>query len=66
LLTQSIYSVIKTKDISIFQENNFDLCFLIDKTIKIKHIKLAIEKTNPKIITKVELIDIYKDEVKLK
>jgi len=64
-LENAIYSTIKAKDISSFQENNFDLNFVIDKDNKASKIKLAIEKTDKNIINKVELIDIYENEEKL-
>jgi phenylalanyl-tRNA synthetase beta subunit len=64
-LKNALYSITKAKDVSSFQENNFDLNFVITKKVKAKDIKLAIEKTNPSLITKVELVDIYEDEVKL-
>lgn len=65
ILQDKLYSKTKAKDISSFQENNFDLNFVIDKLTKWKDIKLAIEKTNSELITKVELIDIYENEEKL-
>jgi phenylalanyl-tRNA synthetase beta subunit len=58
-------SIIKAKDVSNFQENNFDLNFVIDKETKANKIAIAIEKTNIKLIKKVELVDIYEDSVKL-
>lgn len=64
-LENAIYSTIKAKDISNFQENNFDLNFVIDRDNKASKIKLAIEKTNKNIINKVDLIDIYENEEKL-
>ena len=64
-LQDKLYSKTKAKDISLFQENNFDLNFVISKETKWKDIKLAIEKTNQELITKVELIDIYENEEKL-
>ena len=64
-LESAIYSTIKAKDISSFQENNFDLNFVIDKDNKASKIKLAIEKTDKNIINKVDLIDIYENEEKL-
>jgi len=65
LLEKVAYQIIKAKDISSFQENNFDLNFVIDKENSTSKIKQAIEKTNDKIINKVELIDIYENEEKL-
>ena len=53
------------EDVSEFQENNFDLSFVVDKKIKWKNILETIEKTNINIINKVELFDIYENEEKL-
>ncbi len=64
-LENALYSIIKAKDVSSFQENNFDLSFVVDKKTKAKDIFTSIEKTNPNLITKVELTDIYEDEDKL-
>jgi phenylalanyl-tRNA synthetase beta chain len=65
LLENALYSITKAKDVSSFQENNFDLNFVVNKDIKAKDIKQTIEKTNPNLITKVELFDIYEDATKL-
>jgi len=65
LIENAIYWITKVKDISNFQENNFDLNFVVNKSIKAKDIKTSIEKTNPNLITKVELFDIYEDKNKL-
>jgi len=65
LLENALYWKIKAKDISSFQENNFDLNFVVQKETKAKDIKQAIENTDKNIINKVELIDIYEDEEKL-
>jgi len=65
-LEKALYSIVKAKDVSNFQENNFDLNFVIDKGTNTKDIKISIEKTNPNIITKVELMDIYENEETLK
>lgn len=64
-LENALYSITKAKEVSSFQENNFDLNFVVDKATKAKDIHWAIEKTNPNLITKVELFDIYEDESKL-
>lgn len=64
-LSQAMWEIIKAKDISLFQENNFDLNFVIDKTTKASKIMTAIEKSDSKLITKVELVDIYENEEKL-
>lgn len=59
------FEVIKVKEISNFQSSNFDISFLIDKKISWNIIKTTIEKTNPNIIKKVDLFDIYENEEKL-
>lgn len=58
------YNTKKAKEISNFQENNFDLSFVVDKNKAGKDIERAIIKTNP-IIGKVELFDVYENEEKL-
>jgi len=65
MLASSTSGIKKTKEISTFQENNFDISFTVDKSVPGKHIQIAIEKTDPSIITKVNLFDIYEDETKL-
>lgn len=60
-LETALYSVTKAKEVSSFQENNFDLNFVIDKDAKAKDLKTIILKTNNDLITKVELIDIYEN-----
>ena len=65
LLTQAANTLIKAKEISEFQMNNFDICFSIDKETNGILIQNTIEKMNPSIIKKVELFDIYQDEEKL-
>jgi phenylalanyl-tRNA synthetase beta chain len=64
-LDAALYWITKAKEVSNFQENNFDLNFVADKTVKNKDLKATIEKTDAKLITKVELVDIYEDEEKL-
>jgi len=64
-LEKALYSITKAKEVSSFQENNFDLNFVADKSVKSKDLKATIEKTEQKVITKVELVDIYEDEAKL-
>ncbi len=64
-LEAALYSITKAKEISNFQENNFDLNFVANKTIKSKDLKATIEKTDAKLITKVELVDIYENGEKL-
>jgi len=65
LLTQASNTLIKAREISDFQMNNFDICFSIDKNTNGMLIQNTIEKTDTKIIKKVELFDIYQDEEKL-
>ncbi|NDK08428.1 phenylalanine--tRNA ligase subunit beta [Candidatus Gracilibacteria bacterium] len=60
-----VYSKIKTKEVSAFQENNFDLSFVVPKEKAGKDIQISIAKTDPKIIQKVELFDVYENEEKL-
>jgi len=64
-LENSLYSVTKAKEVSHFQENNFDLNFVVNKDIKAKDIKTTITNTEQNLITKVELIDIYENEEKM-
>ncbi|MCD5385144.1 phenylalanine--tRNA ligase subunit beta [Candidatus Gracilibacteria bacterium] len=64
-IKDALYSITKAKEISNFQENNFDLNFVADKKIKSKDLKTTIAKTDTKLITKVELVDIYENEEKL-
>ncbi len=61
----AVYKIIKAKEISIYQENNFDLSFLVDKKVKWADIKQAISNTDKKIIDRVELFDIYENEEKI-
>lgn len=64
-LVKCAYNTTKAKEVSEFQENNFDLNFVVDKATKGKDIKIAIEKTNQNLIQKVELFDIFESEEKL-
>ena len=64
-LESAAYSIIKAKEISEFQENSFDINFIIDKSTKGSQIQQTIEKTDQKHIKKVELFDIYENEEKL-
>lgn len=65
-LKEIVFGKIKAKDISNFQENNFDLNFVVEKgKTDASKVKIAIEKADNKLINKVELIDIYEDEEKL-
>ncbi len=56
----------KSKEISNFQENNFDLSFVVDKKIKGQEIFNTILKTDTSLIRKVKLFDIYENKEKLK
>ncbi len=64
-LKDALYSITKAHDVSNFQENNFDLNFVVNKDVKASDIKTTIWKTNGNLITKVELIDIYENEEKM-
>ena len=59
------FTTTKVKEISSFQVSNFDISFEITPKIKWSKVKTTIEKTDPKLIEKVELIDIYNDKEKL-
>ncbi len=65
LLVDALFWIVKAKDISSFQENDFDLNFLVDKENSASKLKTSIEKTDTKIITKVEVFDIYENEEKM-
>ncbi len=64
-LLPTIYNKVKAKELSNFQENNFDLSFVVDKKIHGREIYLTILGTNKELIKKVELFDIYENEEKL-
>ena len=65
-LKEMVFGKTKAKDISMFQENNFDLNFVVEKDkVSASKVKATIEKTEPKLITKVELIDIYENNLVL-
>lgn len=64
LLNTVIFQIVKAEDISSFQENEFDLNFVVDKKIEANNIRNTIQKTN-KLIKKVELVDIYENKDKL-
>ena len=64
-LVDASFSIPQAKELSEFQENNFDINFLVDKSVSGSVIHQTIEKTNPDIITRVELFDIYENEEKL-
>ncbi|MDR2639914.1 MAG: hypothetical protein LBC61_00820 [Candidatus Peribacteria bacterium] len=59
-----MYSSVKATDLSSFQENDFDLNFVVNKDVKASRVLQVIEKTSP-LIRKVELLDIYENEEKL-
>jgi phenylalanyl-tRNA synthetase beta subunit len=59
-----LYGLVKVREISSFQENDFDLNFVVDKSLKASRVLQVIEKTSP-IITKVVLVDIYENKEKL-
>lgn len=64
-LCEVAYNIKKAKEVSAFQENNFDLSFVVDKSIKWKDIKTSIAWVDKDLIQKVELFDIYENEEKL-
>ncbi len=64
-LKSLVYNKVKASEISSFQENNFDLNFVVDKSKAWKNIAVSIAKTDSKYIKKVELVDIYENEDKL-
>jgi phenylalanyl-tRNA synthetase beta chain len=64
-LKSVVYNKIKAREVSQFQENNFDLSFVVPKEKAGKDIQISIAKTDPKIIQKVELFDVYENEEKL-
>jgi len=64
LLAPALYGLISAKEVSSFQENNFDINFLVDKSTPGKNIVRAIEKSS-NYITKVELFDIFESEEKI-
>ncbi|MDR1987806.1 MAG: hypothetical protein LBQ24_03455 [Candidatus Peribacteria bacterium] len=59
-----MYGNIKASELSNFQENDFDLNFVVDKTTRASRIVQVIDKTSP-LIKKVELLDIYENKEKL-
>ncbi len=64
-LAQMLGSITKYKEISEFQGSSFDISFAIDKNFEWYKLQKAILNTNPKIIQKVILTDIYENEEKL-
>jgi len=65
LLSKYIYKIAKAKETSLFQENHFDLSFVVDKDLKWREIKKLIEDTDKVLIQKVELFDIFESSEKL-
>lgn len=63
-LSDALYGLVKAHDISNFQENNFDINFVVAKSTPGKDIVSAISKADP-LIKKVELFDIYENEERL-
>ena len=59
------FSITKATEISQFQMNNFDLNFVVDKSVKWKSIQTTIANTDKKLIKKVELFDIFESSEKL-
>ncbi|MDD5769476.1 MAG: phenylalanine--tRNA ligase subunit beta [Candidatus Gracilibacteria bacterium] len=64
-LLPHLYNKVKAHDLSNFQENNFDLSFVVDKELSGREIALTISGVDKKLIKKVELFDIYENEEKL-
>lgn len=65
MLKNEIYAKVKAHDVSEFQMNHFDINFVVDKDTAGRDIKVTIEKTDPTLIQKVELFDIFESEEKL-
>lgn len=64
ILTDIAFNIVKSQDISTYQENNFDLSIVVHKTVKGIEIQNKIKKAD-ELIKKVELFDIYEDQTKL-
>ena len=64
-LIPNIYNKTKAFELSNFQENNFDLTFVVEKNIKWREIMQSISTTDKKLIKKVELFDVYENQEKL-
>jgi len=64
-LIPNAYNKTKAKELSTFQENNFDLSFVVDKKTKWRDIYQTILSADKKLINKVELFDIFESEEKL-
>lgn len=64
-LLKKAYNKTKATELSNFQENNFDLSFVVDKSVKWREIATTIASVDKNLIKKVELFDIYENEEKL-
>ena len=64
-LLKKAYNKTKATELSNFQENNFDLSFVVDKEVKWREIASTIASVDKNLIKKVELFDIYENEEKL-
>lgn len=64
LLEKALFGLVVAKEISNFQENNFDLNFVVDKETSGAKILKTIQASDEH-IQKVDLIDIYESEEKL-
>ncbi|MBW7954227.1 phenylalanine--tRNA ligase subunit beta [Candidatus Gracilibacteria bacterium] len=64
-LLSGAYNKTKAKDLSIYQENNFDLSIVVDKSVNGRDIYQTILQTDKKLIQDIELFDIYENNEKL-
>ena len=64
-LLPNLYTKTKAKELSTFQENNFDLSFVVDRKVAGRDIAGTISGVDKSLIKKVELFDIYENEEKL-
>ncbi|MCH2188283.1 phenylalanine--tRNA ligase subunit beta [Candidatus Gracilibacteria bacterium] len=64
-LASMIHSLPKANEVSEFQQNRFDINFVVDKDTAGSDIQRSIEKTDAEIIQSVELFDIFESEEKL-
>ncbi len=62
LISTMINSITKFIELSEFQSSSFDVSFLVSKDFEANILKNTILKTNPQIIQKVELFDIYENK----
>ena len=65
LLSTMINSIVKAQNLSEFQASSFDISFLVSKDFDWKKLQNTILKTDSKIISKVNLFDIYEDSEKI-